>query len=254
MVYLNPIGGLTRQYNENIVTHSCEFSVIKDLLEVGARTAIIKIPDTSKVVVWSSIPPSPELTNALETADKNFEVAAVIIPDRVHTIAAKPMKELYPSAHLIGPKDVKAVRLDYMVELANEVVSGESLTPELKDFEFIYLPGHKNRELVTFYKPTKTLLAADLLFNVPYDGKTDQYHNSLQTRGFMGYLLRHLNPDGFFGKFISHRLFPDTPENREGLKTVLNWDFDNYIVSHGRNLENGDAKDVLIKNYSEYLK
>ncbi|KAH3678301.1 hypothetical protein WICPIJ_008851 [Wickerhamomyces pijperi] len=254
MPYRTPIGGVTRQYNKDIVTHSCEFGILNEYFQIGARTALIKIPGTSKVVVWSSIPPSPELTAALETSDKNFEVSAIIIPDALHYLAAKSMKELYPSALVIGSKGVKSTALDLTVDLPNDVTTGEALSPLLKDFEFVRLPGHRSNELVTFYRPTKTVLAADLMFNVPYDGINEQYHGSLQTRGFMGYLLCHLNPDGFMGKFISKRLFPDTKGNREGLNSILNWDFDNYILSHGVNLENGDAKDALRRNYAEYLK
>lgn len=262
MGYLSPVGGFTRQYNKQIVIHSCKFTR-GNTFEFGNRTAIIRIPNSKKLVVWSSIPVGRELQKAIDysidedDSSSNYEVIAAIIPDVEHTMAALDLKKQFPSVKLIGPAgiaDQPALKLDHEISRANSIIKGEQLESSLKDFEFIYLPGHQNKELVSFFKPTKTLLAADLIFNVPYDGKNeDQYGIGSQIKGLQGWLLRYANPYSCIGRYLFKKLLPNTPENQKGLQEIISWDMDNYIVSHGNNFENNDALEAIRLVFGEYL-
>ncbi|KAH3674760.1 hypothetical protein WICPIJ_009492 [Wickerhamomyces pijperi] len=262
MGYLSPIGGFTRQYNKQIVIHSCKFTR-GNALEIGGRTAVIRIPQTKKLVIWSSIPIGRELQKAIDLSideddsSSNYEIVAAIVPDIEHTMAAVDLKKQFPATQLIGPsgiKDKPTLKLDHEFHIANSIVKGETISKDLKDFEFVFLPGHHNKELITYFKPTKTLLAADLLFNIPYDGKNeDQYGIDLQTRGLQGWFGRYINPYSFIGRFLFRKLLPKTPENQKGLQEVVSWDVDNFIVSHGLNFENNDGLEPIRLIFGDYL-
>jgi hypothetical protein len=258
MGYPSPLGGVTQRLNPYTVIHSTKFTRGSNL-KFGGRTAIITIPDTKKLVIWSSIPVSRELEKTIEEATDNepgnFEVVAAIVPDTEHTLAASDLKKLYPKMHLIGPsgiKDKPDLKLDYEFtdQEANQVVEGSTISKDLATFQFVFLNGHTNRELVTLDKTTKTLYEADLLFNIPYDGKNhDQYPSENQNAGLAGKATRYLNPESKIGRFMFRKLLSKNEDTSKGLKAIYDLDFTSIVLSHGVNIDE-DAKEKFHKVFS----
>lgn len=262
MGYPTPLGGVTRIINKYTTIHSTKFTR-KNTFNFGNRTAIINVPETNKLVIWSSIPVGVELQNAIDVATDNqatkYEVFAAIIPDIEHTMAAIDLKKKYPSIFLIGPSgitDKPDLKLDYEFKdtQANTVVKGSSILPELTNFDFVFLNGHHNRELITYDHRTNTLFEADLLFNIPWNGKnSDQYPSENQNKGLAGFVTGILNPDSFVGKFLFKKLIPATFENKKGIRAVYNeFDFDSIVLSHGCIIEK-DAKKKFKQVFGSYL-
>lgn len=262
MGYPNPLGGVTRQLNKYTTIHSTKFTR-NNTFNFGNRTAIINVPETNKLVIWSSIPVGTELQKAIDVATDNeaskFEVFAAIIPDIEHTMAAIDLKKVYPSIFLIGPsgiKDKPDLKLDYEFKdsEANVVVKGTSVLPELANLDFVFLNGHHNRELITYDQNTNTLFEADLLFNIPWNGKNeDQYPSVNQNKGLAGFITGLLNPDSFIGRILLKRLIPATSNSKKGIRAIYNeFSFDSIVLSHGCVIEK-DAKKKFKQVFGSYL-
>jgi hypothetical protein len=220
--------------------------------------ALIKVPGSNDIVVWSAIPVNTDVFTEAMTQLGDVNVLAAIIPDKEHTMAAVDLKKKYPDVFLIGPSgitDKPQLKLDYTFQdhEANRVVPGSSIKPELDNFDFVFLNGHANREVAMVDKTSKTLFEADLLFNIPHNGiNKDQYPNSKQNAGFWGFINSRLNPDSRVGRFLHSKLLKKTPENRQGLKALFSLDFNTVVMSHGVVIEQ-DGKEAFKKAYGSYL-
>lgn len=88
-------------------------------------------------------------------------------------------------------------------------------------------------EVVFLHEPTRTLIVADLLFN-------------LDPPDFLSRLLLRLN--GALGRPAPSRMFRmvirDKAAFRASLRAVLEWDFDRIVVGHGENITAG-GREVL---------
>ncbi|CCH47165.1 hypothetical protein BN7_6787 [Wickerhamomyces ciferrii] len=260
--YPNPLGGITRRLNQTTTIHSTSFKR-GSYLNFGNRTAIINIPNTNKLIIWSSIPVGKELESVINEASKSLtgevEIIAGIIPDKEHTMAAIDLKKKYPNIFLIGPSgitDKPDLKLDYIFQdsEANQIVKGSSILKDLINLDFIFLNGHINKELVTFDKNTHTLFEADLLFNIPWDGNKnpEQYPNFNQNSG-MSFLTRFLNSDSTIGRFLLRKLIPINPNNQKGIKAIYNeFEFDTIVPSHGAIVEK-NGKTEFQKLFCTYL-
>ncbi|KAH3672816.1 hypothetical protein WICMUC_004038 [Wickerhamomyces mucosus] len=263
MGYHTPVGGFTRRLNKDIVIHSCKFSRF-NTFEFGNRTAIIRVPNTKKLVVWSSIPIGRELQRAIDLStdneddsSSNYEIIAAIIPDIEHTLAAIDLQKQFPNIQLIGPSgisDKPQLKLNYEVDKSNILIKGDEILSDLKDFQFVWLNGHQNKELVTYFQPTKTLLAADLLFNIPKNGKNeDQYGTQSQVKGLQGWLLQYINPYSWIGRWFFNSLLDKSKETKSGLQEIYDLDFETIVVSHGSVIEE-NAKETFKKTFNAFLK
>lgn len=111
------------------------------------------------------------------------------------------------------------------------------------DFEYEYVDGHANRELVFNHKPSKALIEADLLFNLP---ATEQFSKSGQsptggilTSLFMPFWTTH-------GAAMGQRRFvwyatssPNRTSFNKSVKRIAGWDFEKLIPCHGEVVEEG---------------
>jgi len=262
MVYPNPLGGVTRQLNPTTVIHSTAFTR-GPIINFGNRTAIINIPNTNKLIIWSSIPVGKELEQAIAKASNGFtgeaEIIAGILPDKEHTMAAFDLKQKYPNIFLIGPSgisDKPDLKLDYTFQdsEANQVIRGTSILKDLTNLDFVFLNGHVNKEVVTFDKNSNTLFEADLIFNIPWDGiNKEQYPNMNQNSGF-SFLTRFMNPDSKIGGFFMRRLISSSNlENRKGISTIYNeFPFEKIVMSHGIVIEN-NGREAYKKIFGSYF-
>ena len=111
-----------------------------------------------------------------------------------------------------------------------------------KEFDVEYLPSHANKELVFLHKPTRTLIEADLIFNLPaYEqhSKTGESAESgILTKLFIG--LQNTRGDATWQKrFIWYVAAQDKPSFSESVKRINGWDFDRIIPCHGDVIETG---------------
>ena len=109
------------------------------------------------------------------------------------------------------------------------------------DHEFVY--AHPNKELVFNYRPDKTLIEADLLFNLP---ATEQYSKSGESpnSGWPSKLFNSLNNTRgnaiWQRRLIYYALSAgNRPAFNASVDRINKWDFDRIIPCHGDVIESG---------------
>lgn len=229
--------------------------------------AVIQIPETKKFVIWSAIPQGKEFDEIIGTVATEkgikvdeLEVVAGIVPNRVHNMGAYGLKQKFPSCLIIGPNgttDLPAgFKLDYEIkrEQGDTILKGEEIHTDLKNFEFLMLNGHRNKDVITFDSHSKTIFESDFFFNLPKDGvNKDQYPNESQTSGLGGFISSGLNGSSFFGSYMmTKKLLKISDENKLCLQELCKWDFDSIVTSHG-NVVDINGKDEIKKVFKAYL-
>lgn len=104
--------------------------------------------------------------------------------------------------------------------------------------------GIRFTETVFFHEPSRTLVLVDLAFNLG-PGDID---------GALGRLFMRLN--NAYGRFgitrLTELLVRDPDALRDSLHTILDWDFERVIVSHGHNVEQ-DGRAVFRRGFPKYV-
>lgn len=256
MVYPNPFKLVARRLADNTVVAASGFKRFGKV-NFGARMALFQYDNA--VVVWSAMPHGEDITSAMEllTGQKDkFNVAYLIIPDKEHTMAAASFKKAFPAMKIIAMESVdlgSETPVEYIItsKYAHKVIGKEILAeigltdPVIaNNFEFVYLPNHGNKELVTYDKNTKTVYEADLLFNLRSDEQMEQFSTQL---GFpanyniglgLSFLAPYMNPDSKVGNFLINKITNSTA-SADGLRAIYSWDFDRLVMCHGNIFETG---------------
>jgi hypothetical protein len=155
------------------------------------------------------------------------DVAAIVAPNQFHHLYITDFIDATAPAPVFAAPGLERKRKDLNIaETLHEIPP--SLWTE--DFEQIHIQGMpKFDEHVFLHKPTRTLIATDLVFNLGTD------------MPFMGRLSTKIF--GTYGKFASSRLFKsfikDKAAFRRSVERLDDWDFDRIIMAHGNVLESG---------------
>lgn len=162
-------------------------------------------------------------------------VAYLITPNAFHGLFMDEWLTAFPEALHLSAKENRssAAALSGSAALAG-------LSPEIEIAGVNGIP--KANEFAFFHKPSRTLLLTDLAFNITGDVP-------LWTRLFFS-----LNDA--YGKFGPSRLMRSMIEDRnafrESLLNILEWDFEQIVVSHGHVVE-GHGKEVMRNAFQHYL-
>lgn len=256
-MYPNPLKAVIRNLTDNVVIASTPFTRAHTM-NFGARMTVFNYND--EIIVWSAIPYGSEVIKTLKQLtgkEEDFNVTYLIIPDAEHTMAAKSFKDKYPKMKIIGLEDVKVpVEIDYKIlkKHANQKIDSVILQEIgikdesiLKNFEFVYLPSHANKELVMYDKNSKFLFQADLILNLgPSGNKLEQYSpgtgytEKFNPHGGLSYITRLTHPNsGFFKGLVNKLVKSSDPETVKGLKAIYSWDFTKMVPCHGNVIDDG---------------
>ncbi|KFY62669.1 hypothetical protein V496_04449 [Pseudogymnoascus sp. VKM F-4515 (FW-2607)] len=168
-----------RDITPNITTLSAPFSRF-GLFRIGGRGTIVRLT-SGALSVFSPTALTPEVRAKLQEKGDNLKY--IIAPDIEHHIFVSEWARAYPSAQVIGVEGLPEKRAAAAKDASEVVPFATVFTEKLKgqvriseefdrDFEYEYVPEHMNKELVFLYKPDRTLIVADYLFNLP---ATEQY-------------------------------------------------------------------------------
>jgi len=217
-------------------------------IKIGGRGTLVKLK-TGSVAVFSPV----ALTAAVKAKVQALgPIKYIVATDIEHHIFITPWAKEYPEAEVIGMEglpekreadpDTKGIKFSHVFSALNKLDT--KISPEFDDeFDYEFVHSHVNKELVFVHKPTRTLIEADLLFNLPATeqySKTKVHPNSgiltklfggvMNTRGNMVWQKRFLWY-GAGGK--------DRPGFAESVKRIHQWDFDRIIPCHGDVIETG---------------
>jgi len=255
-----------RHVNPSIITCSTPFLRF-GRIKVGGRATLVRMANGS-VAVFSPV----ALTDTVKQESETFgNVKYIVAPDQEHHIFLESWHKAYPNAKVLGPETLPSYRdkQNYFQipssawHLFKKPQSSTaepifSVDPDFDaEFQTEYVHAHGNQELVFNHKPTRTLIEADLLFNLP---ATEQFSKSganpesgILTKIFAG--LQHTRGDAIWQKrFLWYGgIVQDKPAFNASVSRIAKWDFDTIIPCHGDVIETG-GKGVFEKVMEWHLK
>ena len=224
------------------------------VFKIGARSTAVKLADAS-LLIFSPIPWSSEVESELErlSSSKPAKVAYLVAPDREHYLQITDYARRFPAAKIIGVEQLESKLPDVKFHKIFGDARFEGVRCGFEDeVDTVYVPGHLNKELVLVHRHSKTLIEADLLFNLP---ALEQYSGSSSSAGILGFLspFRHLKADsGAHRWFNQNMACKDKPSFTASIRQLHKLDFDRLIPCHGETIDTG-AKAVFEQAFAPFL-
>lgn len=208
---------------------------------------------TGSLAVFSPVNLTAEVRETVDALGGNVKYIAA--PDLQHHLHITAWKNAYPQAEILAPQGLWEKRQSNpefknteFQHVFKKDGTPRSISEEFDaEFETEYVYGHGSRELVVLHKPSRTVIEADLLFNLP---ATEQYSKSEE--GSLNFLTKLVMPLlSTAPPAIGQRRFAWwilSPHDRKAfcrsLRRIDQWDFDRLIPCHGDVIERG-AKHVF---------
>jgi len=209
----------------NVWTFSTSFTRL-GLFKIGGRSTAIRLTSGDVWVLASS----PLTTETKETIDRLGPVKFIVGPNSVHHLFLAEFHEAYPNARLVSVAEAvekkRGENLNwhgYWSDSDREPTFG--FEDEIKS---CYFSGFRNKDVAFLHSPSKTLIVADLIFNLP---ATEQYSES--SIGSLPLVGRWLNPYSVFHRKLAKVLGIDVMAMNRDVETVASWDFQRIIPCHG---------------------
>jgi glyoxylase-like metal-dependent hydrolase (beta-lactamase superfamily II) len=223
--------GALRQHAPDLWTVQMPFA--KAGFEMGARMTLVRLPEDDLagggLLVHSPIELSPLLKNQV---DELGEVRHIVTPTRHHHAHLWQWAQAFPNATVWGAPGLDSATaktklhdtLDHTPRGAwNRVLDQTTIDGNTLDSEIVF-----------FHHPSRSLIVADLCFNISSRNASLMTKVAAKSLG----VLDELSPSRAFKVATS-----DKEALRASIRRILDWDFDRIILSHGENVEtNGKAK------------
>ncbi|CZT08867.1 uncharacterized protein RAG0_13803 [Rhynchosporium agropyri] len=232
-------------------------------IKFGGRTTIVQL-QTGTLAVFSPTPLTPLIKSHIASISNSPRpISYLIAPDLEHHMNLSSWHASFPTSHIIGPeglpeKRAKANASDKSVTIlpfstiftANDKRSTKVSEEFDREFEYEYVDAHPNREIVFFHKPSRTLIEADLLFNLPaaeqYSKSGEDPTSGWATKLFAG--LQNTRGEAVWQKRMLWYVF--SKADREGfassMQRINSWNFVNLVPCHGDSFV-GDGKGIFEK-------
>ena len=191
--------------------------------DIGTRMTVIRLGG-GDLLLHSPESLDPALREALGRIGR---VRWVVGPSKVHHLFLGDYVRAYPASELWGAPGLAEKRKD----LRFQRILGSTPVAEWGDqvWHHLLAGAPAVNEVVFLHRPSRTLLLTDLAFNVKPGPRN-------RARIFHWLV-------GATGRFGPHRILRAAIRDREAargsLATILAWDFDRVIVTHGDVLEQG---------------
>lgn len=198
-----------------------------------------------------------EVRETVDSLGGNVKYIAAL--DMEHHLHLTSWKNAYPSAEIIAPeglwekrqrqsnrefRDTEFTHI-FTKEKAQEGQQGVSEEFDA-EFEIEYMHGHPSRELVFFHKPSRSLIEADLLFNLPANeqySRAEEGPSSSLTK-LVKPFMSTVPPATMQRRFAWYVLAKDRAAFNKSVARIDQWGFQRLIPCHGDVVEDG-AKGVF---------
>jgi len=200
------------------------------LLPFTTRMTVVRLA-SGGLWIHSPVKPSPEITSSFDALGK---VEHLIAPNKIHSLGIGPWKAHYPQAQVWGSP---AFNERHPSIALDGCLTNDATPPWESEIAHHAVEGHAFLdEVVFFHKTSSSLIITDLI----------QKHDPLQeswvwriVKGMAGILGK----TGGVPKDVKMS-FRDKHAARKSLNTILQWEFDNLILSHGFCLQGGAKEEV----------
>lgn len=189
-----------------------------------ARMVVVRLRDGS-LFVHSPVEADARLEAELEVLGP---VRHLVAPSKYHHLWLGDWVKRYPDATVYGAPGLPEKRKDVAFAHVLGDEAPASWAAELDQLVFAGLPIFN--EVVFLHRASRSLLVTDLVFNIH------------EVDGLLAPVLLRLNR--MWGRFgpsralgIMMRLNRDAA--RHGIESILRWDFERVVMSHGRILNSG---------------
>lgn len=250
-----------RKVTPDIVTLSLPFTRF-GFFKFGGRGTMVKMASGS-IAVFSPVNLTPEVKETISSLGGTVKYIAA--PDLQHHLHVTAWKNAFPNAQIIAPEglwekrqsnpEFKDTPFDHIFKKSK--YPQQTVNDEFdSEFETEYVHGHGSRELVFLHKPSRTVIEADLLFNMPAN---EQYSRSTEdgSSGFMTKLVSSMmtaQPPAIWQRRFAWYVLAakDRQGFAESMKKIDRWDFDRIIPCHGDVIETG-AKRIFEDVFAWFL-
>jgi hypothetical protein len=201
--------------------------------QIGCRMTVVRLTN-GELLIHSPIGLTAELRRRL---DGLGAVRHVLAPNADHYLFVKDYSSTYPDARFYATLGVAeklpGVRFDVLLEHPH-LEPAWAATADQAYFRM----SDELQELMLFHRATRTLITADLAFNVQSSG------------GLLSGLMLRLNDSykSFGPSRLCRRLITTPDVARIDLDAILAWSPERVVVSHGDLLLSG-AADALRRAY-----
>ena len=205
-------------------------------LEIGAQMTMVRLPG-SELLLHSPVAATVELVREVKALGP---VAYLVAPNRFHHLSVGEWLQACPEASVYVAPGLDKKRPDLKIAgvLTDEPEPGWAGTID----QVLVVGFPLANEVVFFHRPSTTLIATDLAFNV---GSSSPPLTGLAFR--LGRAYDRLSPT------LLERLFVrDRPAFRRSLERVLEWPFERVVIAHGQVSETG-GREELARGYSWVL-
>ncbi|KAL8726947.1 MAG: hypothetical protein Q9166_006368 [cf. Caloplaca sp. 2 TL-2023] len=237
-----------RKVTPNITICSAPFNRF-GRFKIGGRGTIVRL-QSGALAVFSPTALTPEVRTTVEALGNNVGYLAAM--DFEHHIFLSEWVRAFPSAKVFGvdglpekresSPETAGTKFTHVWTMKNK--EGLKVDPDFdKEFDYEYVGSHANKELVFCHKPDKTLIEADMMFNLPaheqYSRTTEKATDGIFTKFFTAFqnTVGEANWQKRFLWYVASG--PDRKGFNESVRKINGWDFDKIIPCHGDVIDNG---------------
>ncbi|KAF1828887.1 hypothetical protein BDW02DRAFT_592975 [Decorospora gaudefroyi] len=228
-------------------------------IKVGGRGTIVRL-QSGALAVFSPVALTDEVKQKVSELGEVKYIAAL---DAEHHIFLGPWHQAYPDAHVMGPETLpekrtkqknEAVPFSFLFSKQQPVTT---ISPEFDaEFDWEYVPAHVNKELVFHHRPTRSLIMADLMFNLP---ATEQFSKSgvSAESGMLTKFFNALTNTKGDAKWQQRMIWygtsaADRKGFAESVGRINKWGFERIVPCHGDVIE-GEGKGIFEKVFRWHL-
>lgn len=183
--------------------------------QMPVRMTILRLSNR-KLFIHSPVSPEPLVLDFICSLG---QVEHVVSPNAMHTQFILPYAELFPHATAWVAPNPRKRRAG--LEKLRPMSDASPLAPQ--DLKQQLVQGHHGYETAFFHPQTRTLIVADLAYNIIH-------HPRLLGRLYMTLFRAY----GQFALPIYHRFAVlDRVQLRHSFDMILHWNFERVIMSHG---------------------
>ncbi|KFY05019.1 hypothetical protein O988_00342 [Pseudogymnoascus sp. VKM F-3808] len=241
-----------RDISPSITTLSVPFDFAGGRVKAGGRATIFRLA-SGNLAVMSPVALTAPVRTKLATMGTIGYIIALNMGHHLHISA---WAEAFPKAKVIGVDGLpekrendpatKGTNFSHVFTTNNK---NTGIADDFdKEFSYEYIDGLPNKDVVFLHKPTKTLVQADILFNLPASEQYEKVPSGVKTGVLGRWVASAYSAQGSMVWQKRALWYGAGSKGRQSvadsMKRVLDWDFERIIPCHGDVIET-DAKSRL---------